>query len=75
MAAKITASMTDFAEIIRTRRRMMKLSQAELARRAGVHRTTIIRAEQNPETISLGIMLMILHELGMNFILAREANA
>ena len=72
MAKQITASMTDFAEIIRTRRRIMKLSQAELARRAGVHRTIIIKAEQNPETISLGIMLTILHELDLNVTLTRK---
>ena len=72
MAKQITASMTDFAEIIRTRRRIMKLSQAELARRAGVHRATIIKAEQNPETISLGIMLTILHELDLNVTLTRK---
>lgn len=72
MAKQITASMTDFAEIIKTRRRMMKLSQAELARRAGVHRVTIIKAEQNPETISLGIMLTILHELDLNVTLTRK---
>lgn len=53
----------DLATLIRTRRQELGISQNDLATRCGVHRTTIIRIEQNPNFARLELLKAILYEL------------
>ncbi len=54
---------TDLASLIRNRRQELGISQNDLATRCGVHRTTIIRIEQNPNFARLELLKAILYEL------------
>lgn len=45
-------------------RNELNISQSELARRAGIARSTIARMERNLHSISLGTFIKLLDELG-----------
>lgn len=58
-------SVRDLAAAVRGRRRDLALSQAELARRAGVARKTISELETSKSAPELGLMLRVLAQLGL----------
>lgn len=58
-------SVRDLAAAVRGQRRDLALSQAELARRAGVARKTISELETSKAAPELGLMLRVLAQLGL----------
>ena len=58
-------SIRDMAAAVRGHRADLKLSQAELARRAGVSRKWISEFEAGKSTAELGLAIRILEELGL----------
>lgn len=58
-------SVRDLAAAVRGQRRDLALSQAELARRAGVARKTISELETGKAAPELGLMLRVLAQLGL----------
>lgn len=57
--------MRDLAAAVRGRRRDLGLSQADLARRAGVSRKWIYEFEGGKPTAEFGLVLHVLDELGL----------
>lgn len=57
--------MRDLTENVRTWRRLSDLTQAQLADRAGLHRTTISRIEKGDGAVSAENLLRVLHVLGV----------
>jgi HTH-type transcriptional regulator / antitoxin HipB len=58
-------SIHDLAAVVRGRRKDLGLSQAELARRAGVSRKWVYEFEAGKPTAEFGLLLRILDELGL----------
>lgn len=54
----------DFGTLIKTRRKFLKMSQAELGTAAGCHRTTIVKIEQGAP-VGLDVFLAVLNALGL----------
>lgn len=63
-------SIRDAAAAVRGRRRELRLSQAELARRAGVSRKWVYEFEAGKSSAELGLLLRVLHELGLELALS-----
>jgi HTH-type transcriptional regulator / antitoxin HipB len=59
------SSIRDMAAAVRGRRLDLKLSQAELARRAGVSRKWISEFEAGKPAAEFGLVLRVLDELGI----------
>jgi y4mF family transcriptional regulator len=57
---------TDLAQLVRTRRRELGLTQEELADLVGIHRTLIGKFEQGKLAGRFSTVLRILHTLGMD---------
>lgn len=55
----------DLAHTVRERRKQMRLSQAALAKRAGVSRTWLAELEQGKATAEIGLVLNTLLALGL----------
>jgi HTH-type transcriptional regulator / antitoxin HipB len=58
-------STRDVAVVVRGRRNDLGISQAELARRAGVSRKWIYEFEAGKPTAEFGLLLRVLEELGL----------
>ena len=58
-------SITDLAAVVHGRRKDLRLSQEELAHRAGVSRKWIYDFEAGKPTAQLGLLLRVLDELGL----------
>ncbi|HVC82913.1 MAG TPA: helix-turn-helix domain-containing protein [Chloroflexota bacterium] len=58
-------SIRDMAAAVRGRRTDLTLSQAELARRAGVSRKWISEFEAGKSTAEFGLVIRVLEELGL----------
>jgi HTH-type transcriptional regulator/antitoxin HipB len=58
-------TVVDLGLAIRDRRRVMRVSQAELARRAGVSRQWILAVEKGRPGAELGLVLRTLRALGL----------
>jgi HTH-type transcriptional regulator / antitoxin HipB len=67
-------SIRDIAVAARGRRQELALSQAELARRAGVSRKWISEFEAGKPTAELGLVLRVLDELGFRLDLHGESS-
>jgi HTH-type transcriptional regulator / antitoxin HipB len=67
-------SIRDIAVAARGRRQELGLSQAELARRAGVSRKWISEFETGKPTAELGLVLRVLDELGFRLDLHGESS-
>jgi HTH-type transcriptional regulator/antitoxin HipB len=65
----------DLAATVRGRRKELGLSQAELARRAGLSRKWIYEFEAGNPTAELGRVLRVLEELGLSLEVARNLAA
>jgi y4mF family transcriptional regulator len=65
----------DIAATVRGRRTDLKLSQTELAQRAGVSRKWISEFEAGKATAEFGLVLRVLEELGMVLWVADEEAA
>jgi HTH-type transcriptional regulator / antitoxin HipB len=59
-------SIRDLAAVVRGRRRDLRLSQAELAARAGVSRKWIYQFEAGKPTAELRLILRVLDALGLD---------
>lgn len=57
--------MRSLAENVRAWRGLSDLTQAQLADRAGLHRTTVSRIEQGDGAVSAENLLRVLHALGV----------
>ena len=58
---------SDFGALVAERRECLSLSQAELARRAGVTREWVVRLENGSTTVTLFRLMRVLRELGLVF--------
>lgn len=74
MKAKAT---TEIAAIARERRKLLGLSQAQLAKASGVGRDWIVQFEKGKPTIEWGLVLRVLRELQLviNLEVAAQENA
>lgn len=61
----VRRALRDISAHVRAWRKLRGLTQAQLADRAGVDRTTVIRLEKGDGAVSLEITLKILHALGI----------
>jgi transcriptional regulator with XRE-family HTH domain len=61
----VRRGLRDISAHVQTWRKLRGLTQAQLADRAGVDRTTVIRLEKGDGAVSLEITLKILHALGI----------
>jgi y4mF family transcriptional regulator len=68
-------SIRDLASAVRGRRIDLRLSQADLASRAGVSRKWIYEFEAGKPTAELGLLLQVLDALGLAIELAPSAEA
>lgn len=64
--------MTDYAAIIRNRRRELGLLQREVAARAHIHRATLSFYENNKVPMNLDVFLTILQVLGLKMVVLEE---
>jgi HTH-type transcriptional regulator / antitoxin HipB len=67
-------SIRQIAVAVRGRRQDLRLSQAELASRAGVSRKWISEFESGKSTAELGLVLRVLDELGLTLDLAQQGD-
>ena len=67
-------SIRDVAATVRGRRQDLGLSQAELAKRAGVSRKWIYEFEATKPTAEFGLVLGVLEELGLSLELSKESD-
>ena len=67
-------SIRDLAAAVRGRRKDLRLSQAELARRAGVSRKWIYEFEAGKPSAEFGLLLRVLDELGLGLELGVRAD-
>lgn len=65
----------DLAAAVRGRRKDLAISQAELARRAGVARKSIGALESGKTQPELALMLRVLEPLGLVLEIGRDADA
>lgn len=56
---------SDFGALVAERREGLNLSQAELARRAGVTREWVVRLENGASAVTLFRLMRVLRELGL----------
>ncbi|MGM7667976.1 helix-turn-helix domain-containing protein [Microbacterium sp. A93] len=56
---------SDFGALVAERREVLSLSQAELARRAGVTREWVVRLENGSTAVTLFRLMRVLRELGL----------
>jgi len=56
---------SDFGALVAERREGLSLSQAELARRAGVTREWVVRLENGSTAVTLFRLMRVLRELGL----------
>jgi len=56
-------------EIVRARRKALKLSQAELATRLGISQSRLSVVEQSPETLTLERLIALANVLGLSLVL------
>jgi len=68
-------SIRDLASAVRGRRIDLRLSQADLASRAGVSRKWIYEFEAGKPTAELGLLLQVLDALGLAIELASSGDA
>lgn len=68
-------SIRDVAAAVRGRRQDLGLSQAELAKRAGVSRKWVYEFEAGKSTAELGLVLRVLEELGFGLELGKDSDA
>ena len=61
---------TELGKSIRQRRKLLKLTQEDLARLASCSKPSVIAAESGKPTLRLEILLSILHVLGLSLELA-----
>ena len=59
---------TDFKDIVRQHRRLSSLTQAELARLAGVGKTVIFDIEHGKETIQIDTLRKVLGALNIRMV-------
>jgi HTH-type transcriptional regulator/antitoxin HipB len=67
-------SIRDLAAAVRGRRKDLGMSQADLARRAGVSRKWVYEFEAGKPTAEFGLLLRVLDELGLALELASRAD-
>jgi len=65
----------DFAAVVKGRRKDLAISQAELARRAGVARKSISELESGKTQPELPLMLRVIEQLGLVIEVARGSDA
>ncbi len=65
----------DLAAAVRGRRKDLAISQAELARRAGVARKSISALESGKTQPELALVLRVLEQLGLVIEIRRDADA
>jgi HTH-type transcriptional regulator/antitoxin HipB len=70
-------SIKEIGALIRDRRKLQKLEQAELARRAGVSRKWLIELEHGKSRVDLALVMRTLEALGLELRVEarRRANA
>lgn len=68
-------SMRDLAAAVRGRRKDLGISQAELARCAGVSRKWIYEFEGGKPTAEFGLLLRVLDELGLELELSARSKS
>ena len=51
------------AKRLRRKRECLHLTQAQVAKRAGVHRNTVSKVENNPSDVKFGLLCKIVHAL------------
>jgi HTH-type transcriptional regulator / antitoxin HipB len=68
-------SVRDFAAAVRGRRRDLRMSQAELALRAGVSRKWIYEFEAGKPNAELGLILRVMDALGLQLELSLDEHA
>ena len=68
-------SVRDFAAAVRGRRRDLRMSQAELALRAGVSRKWIYEFEAGKPNAELGLILRVMDALGFQLELSLDEQA
>lgn len=68
-------SIRDLAAAVRGRRKDLGISQAELARRAGVSRKWIYEFEAGKPTAEFGLLLRVLDELGLELELGARSTS
>ncbi|MEJ1089769.1 helix-turn-helix domain-containing protein [Microbacterium sp. Mu-80] len=56
---------SDFGALVAERREVLNLSQAELARRAGVTREWVVRLENGSTAVTLFRLMRVLRELNL----------
>ena len=56
---------SDFGALVAERREVLNLSQAELARRAGVTREWVVRLEKGSTAVTLFRLMRVLRELNL----------
>jgi y4mF family transcriptional regulator len=57
---------TELGQLLRERRRQLRLPQAQLAEQAGVSRAWLLSVEQGHERVELGLVFQLLSTLGMS---------
>ena len=55
----------DIGALVRDRRRVLRLSQSELAQKLGTSQDWVSRLESGKPTLHVGLILRALHELGV----------
>ncbi len=68
-------STRDAAAVVKGRRKELRLSQAELAERAGVSRKWIYEFEAGKPTAELGLVIRVLERLGLDLDLVTATRA
>jgi HTH-type transcriptional regulator/antitoxin HipB len=68
-------SIRDFAAAVRGRRRDLRMSQAELASRAGVSRKWIYEFEAGKPNAELGLILRVMDALGLQLELSLDEHS
>ncbi|MBX3110894.1 MAG: helix-turn-helix transcriptional regulator [Fimbriimonadaceae bacterium] len=56
----------DIGDMIRQRRKLLKITQSDVARLASCSKPSVIAAESGKPTLRLEILLSILHVLGLS---------
>ena len=56
-----------FAELVYSARVSQGISQAELSRRTGIDRTTLVKLEKRQRDPSIDVMILLIHALKLDF--------
>jgi len=59
-------AVTDFGALVAERRETLKLTQSELAQRAGVTREWVARLENGAPAVTVNRLMRVLRELGLD---------